>query len=269
MHAAYLADLDQQVREKKERERLEQDEDLRRERSMVRRNNDDWHGGMFANRGGGGEPLRDADGRMCAGVRGLFVNRELVNGDAAASPVRQSAAAGPGGAAGQGSGQGSYSRPGSASSSRSSRSSGRASSGRRGGGVRPGHGAVRDPNAGQGVFGAGGEDGPSARRRSRAGLVAPHEVSLVTPPAPAQQQQQWPRPRSGGGGGGGPEAGRWQEAARDPHPHYGHQEQLSPPPLPQSSSDRVEVSAEWLQQIILERDRLRRQLSEAGIPHCC
>jgi len=264
----YLRDLDQQVREKKEREARQAQEDLARERSMVRRNGDDWHGGMFVKRGGGGEPLRDADGKLAAGVRGLFTNNPH---DAdRAGPVTPVVHRAPGSAAGQGSGQGGYARPGSTSSRRNSRPSV----------------ARRDPNQGHGIFVA--DDAGPERRRGNGGdvLVAPssaHEVG-----APHQQQPAaWPgRPRSGGQlrrqpqPADGRRVGAGSSNLPPPQPHQPAEHQ---PPLrtgprsaersgaapPRSSGDRIEVSAEWLERILLERDQLRRQLQEAGLAPCC
>ena len=296
----YLRDLDAQIREKKERDEREAQEELKKDRSLIRRNNfGDWRVGMGPHRGGGGgEPLRDEAGRMCAGVRGLF-NREI-NGYAR-EPAVAVRHADPEGAVGFVHRPTSASRPPTSASSAGSSpgaSHTARSAGRIGGVPR------RDPNAGHRIFGS---DAPAVRRlhdarptSSRGSLVAAHEVAGTDGPvqpyrvpgcggreyraapeqqqysAPrltpeSQQQQQWRRPRQ-----------QHQhlhlqpdEMDGSPRGRCGSSKEERKPLPPQSSHDRIEVSAKWLEQLLLERDRrrqesdqLRRQLREAGVIPC-
>ncbi len=273
----YLRDLDAQIREKKEREEREAAEELRKDRSLIRRNNGgDWRGGLNHRAGGGGEPLRDEAGRMCAGVRGLF-NRELnTDAPALAVAVRH---ADPHGAAGQGI---DHHRPGSASSAVSSHTVSRNGRTSR---QQPRRVTRRDPNAGHTIFGSDAPNVyvlPGAVRppSSRGSLVPAHEVAETDGPMQSyqqrcgarrssdshQQQQQW----------------RWRRQQQEEETDVvsqggnGSAGEESAPVPPESNTDRVEVSAKWLEQILLERDmrrkegdQLRRQLCEAGLAPCC
>lgn len=263
----YLRDLDKQIREKKEREHREAQEELRLDQSMVRRNNGNWRNGHRG--GGGGEPLRDEAGRMCAGVRGLFVNRELHSD--ASEPAVAVRHANPDGAAGRGV----IYRPGSASSVGSSRNT------RSSGGV-----ARRDPNAGHRIFEpAHPLPGATLRRASsRGSLVVAHEVATSDTDGPVQ-----PYCLPGCNSRGHEAASdqlhnaarvspdsrrrqahpqRWQnENGEDGEEHAAGS--FPPVAAPQSKHDRVEVSSKWLEQLLLERDQLRRQLCEMGVaPRC-
>jgi hypothetical protein len=282
----YLRDLDAQVREKKEREEREAEEELRKDRSLIRRNNGgDWRGGLGHRGGGGGEPLRDEAGRMCAGVRGLF-NREL-NSDVP-EPAVAVQHADPHGAAGQGIGH----RPGSASSVGSSHSAGRnvRTTGRRGCVIR------RDPNAGHKIFGSDAPGVCVLPPSSRGSLVAAHEVAGTDGPVqsyrvpgddarnhratPDQQQHRGARRGSDSQQQQQQQQWRWrrqqQEEELDCISRGGRGSEESVPVPPESSTDRVEVSAKWLETLLLERDlrrqegdQLRRQLCEAGLtPRC-
>ena len=289
----YLRDLDAQIREKKEREEREAQEELKKDRSLIRRNNfGDWRVGMGVHRGGGGgEPLRDEAGRMCAGVRGLF-NREI-NGYARepavavrhADPVSypdQDAV-------------GVVHRPTSASSAGSS--PGASHIPRRAG--RIGGVPRRDPNVGHRIFGSDEPAVPplydARRTSSRGSLVAAHEVAGTDGPVQpyrvpgcdgqdyraGPEQQQYSAPRLT------PESQQWRrqrqqhqhrqpdEPGGSPRGRCGSSQEERKPLPPQSSHDRVEVSAKWLEQLLLERDlrrqesdQLRRQLREAGVQPC-
>ena len=75
MATSYLQDLDEQVRLKKERARLEKEDDMATDARHMRQSMQ-----VVANRGGGGDPIRDEHGSIVTGVRGLFVNHELQHG---------------------------------------------------------------------------------------------------------------------------------------------------------------------------------------------
>jgi hypothetical protein len=89
---AYLRSLERQIDAQRQRREEEAAVELALDRSMIRRNNQQQGPTPFSSeRGGGGAPLRNTNGSVVVGVRGLLA-RELC-GEGAVRPVATAAAA--------------------------------------------------------------------------------------------------------------------------------------------------------------------------------
>ena len=68
---AYLRSLERQIDARRQRQELEAAKELALDRSIIRRNQGEPFS-QFSDRGGGGAPLRDTNGDVLVGVRGLL-----------------------------------------------------------------------------------------------------------------------------------------------------------------------------------------------------
>ena len=87
----YLRSLERQIDARKQQRELEAARELALDRSMIRRNQEEPFSRF--DRGGGGAPLRSANGSVIVGVRGLF-DREM-RGEGVATPVKHGVPTGP------------------------------------------------------------------------------------------------------------------------------------------------------------------------------
>ena len=286
MKNAYLLSLEQQIAEKQQRKLREEEQERERDRAV--RASAPAALGLLGSpsRGGGGEPLRDADGRVLSGVRGLF-HRELLG---APPPTAQRHGAGAG-AGGDG-------PPGTSRLATSA-------TGRRG---------LRDPNAGHHIFGAPAETalcgvyGDMLPRPARGGaapldmsalprprteslLPAPdsHRAPALPWPEPAAQRRQ--RPDNGSVSWrlkvdeGSAETLDSFHPSSIPSPRFpacasrpwGRDH--TPPPLVDEENEEKRgggaaaggfaACREWVEALVLDRERLRQQLRDAGLDPCC
>ena len=351
MKNAYLLSLEQQIAEQQQRKLREAEQERDRDRADAVRASAPAALGVLGSpsRGGGGEPLRDADGRVLSGVRGLF-HRELLG---APLPSAQRHSAGAGG----------DEQPPRARQATNNRLATCAT----------GRGGLRDPNAGHHIFGSPAEAAlcgiygdrlpPPARGAAHrepfdmSALPRPRTESLR--PAPDSRRAPalpWPEPLATGGqrhrgarrhAGDEDAAGRatrqrdgegmWEKRARgyreqaprrrppsddeDSAEHLDSSRTLSIPsprpcasspwgrgdwrdhtppllvdesrpaagpavhggaPVPLRGQTQADASGgggaaaggvaacrEWVEALVLDRERLRQQLRDAGLDPCC